>query len=172
MASLDERVKLLEGLVKGLQGQVTELQDERAIRELLARYGFNADMDRTDAFVGLYTKDGGIDLGPGDRYMGHDSVRKWISTRPARTDPGVHGKRVHLQGNNVVCHIKGDEAIVNSYSLPMFLEPPGSPQKYRMSAGVNRWTLKKMGGKWLIQERWRRELGAPDYRKALDDTPD
>ena len=165
MASLDERVKQLERMVQ-------ELQAEREIRELLARYGFNADMDRTDAYVSLYTEDGGIDLGPDNRHMGRETVRKWISTRPARTQPEVHGKRCHLQGMNVVCHINGDDAVVNSYSLPMFLEPPGSPNKYRMSLGVNRWVLKKVRGKWLIKERWRRELGAPDYRKALDTTPE
>lgn len=161
----------LEQRLKRLATEVQELKDDREIREVLARYGFNADCDRTEGWVGLFTGDGAMDLGsetqaPG-RWVGTEALRKWISTQAARTNPERFGKRLHFQGNNLVCHIKGDTALVNSYSIVLFL----IDGKIEVQCGTNLWTFKRVDGKWRIKERLRRGLGQPDYRKMLDATP-
>src|SRR4029077_15793878 len=96
---------------------VKELQDDRAIREVLARYGYNADVCRDEAYVNLYTEDGGIDLGLPERmrrYEGKAQIREFINDPPSHKD-SHYGRRLHVNGNNLVTHIKGDEAVANSY---------------------------------------------------------
>ena len=58
MATNSEMVARLEAL----EARVQELEDERAIRELLARYGYTADTCKDEAFVDLYTEDGTMKL--------------------------------------------------------------------------------------------------------------
>ena len=49
----------LEVLKKRLQA----LEDKEAIRDVLVRYYFNADLNRTDAFLDLWTEDAIKDVG-------------------------------------------------------------------------------------------------------------
>lgn len=161
----------MEERIKALEKAMVELQDDRAIRELLARYGFNADLDRTEAWVGLFTEDGIMNLGSGGKiqsWQGREELRKWISSQLARTQPEKYGKRMHVQGNNLVTHINGSEAVVNSYSIVLRMVEG----QMGITAGNNRWTLRKINGHWYIKERFRRELGGAEYRKALDTTPE
>jgi hypothetical protein len=55
----------LESRLLKLEARIRELEDERHIRELLARYGYNADCCRDKEYVELYTDDGVMDLSPG-----------------------------------------------------------------------------------------------------------
>jgi hypothetical protein len=166
----------LEARIAKLEARIVELEDDRAIRELLARYGFNADGCRDREYVELYTEDGVMDLSTGGR-SGYVGVVRWegkkqlwefITDPKGHHLPGFYGNAMHIQGNNVVTHIKGDEAVVNSYSI--VLRGDGADAKL-YSAGNNQWRLKKVGGKWLFKERRRRQIGDPDYTKNLDATP-
>jgi hypothetical protein len=47
---------------------VTELEDDRSIRELLAGYGYTADTCRDDDYLALYTEDGVMNLSTGNDY--------------------------------------------------------------------------------------------------------
>ena len=53
----------LEQELKELKQRFQVLEDKEAIRDLLVQYSFNADLDRTDAFVDLWTEDGVFDVG-------------------------------------------------------------------------------------------------------------
>jgi hypothetical protein len=164
----------LEARVARLEARVQELEDERAVRELLARYGFNADCLRDEAFVDLFTDDGVVDLVVGAgattvlRYEGKAELEQFISNPQGRNRPDVAGHVLHMQGNNVVSHYKGDEAVVNSYSVVVHAK---DAQLSVISAGNNEWRMRKVDGKWLFKERRRRELGGPDYTTNVDATP-
>jgi hypothetical protein len=155
-----------------LEARIEELENERAIRELLARYGFNADCCRDEAYIDLYAEDGAIEVSSGDdtfRCEGKDQIRGFITDPKGHSAPGFYGKAMHVQGNNVVSHIRGDEATVNSYSI--VFHGDGSMTPKLLTAGNNQWELRKVGGRWLIKERRRRNVGDDRYINNLDATP-
>jgi len=168
----------LETRLAALEQRVQELEDERDIRELLSRYGFNADACRDEAYVDLYTDDGVMNLVVGEQdaygvepriWRGKDELREFIQDPEAHHKPGFYGRAMHVQGNNVVCHIHGEEATVNSYSLVLHRE---GDQVALLSAGNNQWQLRKVDGAWLIEERRRRHLGGDGYIQNLDASPE
>jgi hypothetical protein len=70
-----------------LERRLEVAEDDRAIRQLLARYGFNADtVGRGAAYVSLYTEDGAIDASNTQRWEGHAALMDFI------TNPQVHGR--------------------------------------------------------------------------------
>ena len=169
MTTVDE----LEAKIKSLEARLTELEDERELRELLARYGYNADVRRDEAYVDLYTEDGVMNLGSGvrpgiRRWEGRAGLTEFITDLTGHKHPDQYGKRMHVQGNNVVCHIKGDEAIVNSYSIVLLRKGDDVTLN---SAGNNEWAMRKVNGKWLIKERKRRHIAGEDYHENLEATP-
>src|SRR6516162_5565016 len=114
MASDENRLRVLEA-------RLQLLEDDKAIREVLARYGYNADQGRDNAYVNLFTEDGVLDLstGPGRpggnspenagkpspdeevvvRYDGHDAIRGFI-TNP-KGHKAIEGQCLHVMGNNL-----------------------------------------------------------------------
>lgn len=164
----------LEARIAKLEARVQELEDERKIRELLSRYGFNADCHRHQAWVDLYTDDGVFDLSVGNagKIEGvlHLEGKRALTDFITRSRPAdLWGKVMHCQGNNVVAHIDGEEAVVDSYSLVV---QGDGPNVSLVSAGNNQWRMRKVNGKWLFKERRRRQIGDPDYTTNLDATPE
>jgi hypothetical protein len=51
--------------IEQLEARVRQLEDERDLRDLLARYSFTADLYRGSAWVDLWTDDGVYNLGTG-----------------------------------------------------------------------------------------------------------
>ena len=163
----------LETRLKMLEARMTEAEDERAIRELLARYGYTADVCKDKEYVGLYTEDGVMDLSSSSyktlmRGEGRKGIWEFMSDPTGHHNPDKYGRRMHDQGNNVACHIKGDEAVVNSYSIVLLRK---GEQVILDSAGNNQWKMKKIGGKWFIRERRRRQIAGDGYHQNLDATP-
>jgi hypothetical protein len=165
--------KDLEARLAQLEARVQELEDERKIREVLSRYGFNADCHRDREYVELYTDDGVLDLSDGGmgkydgivRFEGKAALYEFKTTaRPA----GLHGQVMHCMGNNVVTHIDGDEAVVDSYSVVL---KGSGPNVGVWTAGNNQWRLKKVAGTWLLKERRRRSIGDADFTTNVDATP-
>jgi hypothetical protein len=168
----------IEARLAALEARVQELEDDRAIRELLARYGFTADNCKDEEFVNLFTDDGVMNLtasGDTDRdgkgvilWRGKDELLKFITDPGNHQRPGRYGKWMHVTADNLVTHVNGDEAIANSYSV-VFL---GEGGVQLVSAGNNQWHLQRVDGRWLIKERRRRQLGDEYYTANLDATPD
>jgi hypothetical protein len=160
---------------------VRELEDERAIRELLARYGYNADTDlREKEWVALFTEDGVLDIGEAanlgenaarlggvTRWEGHKGL--WAHVNDVKGPTHFDGKGMHVQGNNVVAHIQGDEAVVDSYQF--VLQGDSAPVQI-ITASNNQWRMKKIDGKWFFKERRRRHIGDPEFNTNLDATPE
>ncbi len=169
----------VEQRLAAMEVRIQELEDDRAIRDVLARYGFTADMGNDEAYVQLYTDDGAINLtfpgsaengGPSVKiWQGKDELRQFISQQGLHNQPGYHGRLMHVQGNNLVTHIDGDRAVVNSYSI--VLEGDNGSVSLN-SAGNNQWLFEKVDGRWLIRERRRRAVGDEGYMTNLDATPE
>jgi SnoaL-like domain len=171
----------LEIRIAKLEARVRDLEDDRAIRDLLARYAFTADNCKDDAFVNLFTEDAEVSVtapprGDTDRagkgvltWRGKGELQKFIGDPLNHHRPGRYGKWMHAQGNNLVTHIHGDEAVANSYSV-VFLSEEGEVKL--VSAGNNHWVFERIDGRWLIKERRRREIGDEHYTGNLDATPE
>jgi ketosteroid isomerase-like protein len=150
--------------IRELEARLQQVEEDRAIRELLARYGFNADRGRSEAYVSLYTEDGVIDTSDTRRWEGHAELMDFI------TDPqghaGMVGRCMHVQGNNLVTHIDGDTASAEAYSVVLMREEDGYQV---LICNANRWTLEKANGTWQIRERFIRNPGSDGFMKAFRD---
>jgi len=177
MSTLEE----LSAQVQALQKRVQELEDERAIRDLMSRHDYNFDCGRDEEWLRLWTKDGAYDLVSTVKYpdgssrevaqcwSGADGLREFVSHPEGHHRPGFYGHSMHSAGNNMVVHVHGDTAKVNSYSL-LYQEHEGTVSL--VSGANNQWTLQKVDGKWHFQARRRRQIGSPSFKDNMDATPD
>lgn len=162
----------MDDWLAALEARVTELEDDRAIRELLARYGYYADACLDDEYFALFTEDCVMDVssGRGDdpyevvRWEGLDAMREFLRVRTAAHDNGFYGRSMHVQGNNLVVRVDGDTAVATGYS---FIFHQDGPTLRLLSASLNEWHLRRRDARWLIHERKRRMAGAPDAADVL-----
>jgi hypothetical protein len=167
----------LEARVAALEARVQELEDDRAIRDLLARYGFTADNCQDEAFTELYTADGAIRVaanakareafGVGEwiEYENRDGIHRFITHPKGHHRPELYGRSMHLQGNNLVTYVDGDEAVASSYQVAIAVDADGTRV---LSAGNNQWQLRKVDGSWLIRERRGAYLGDDKFTTNLE----
>lgn len=178
----------LESRLATLEAKLQELEDDREIRELLSRYGFNADLGRSEEWVGLWTENGAFevaiprawDAGIGDqetidrteaessgedqviRSDGHEALRRFI------LDPDSHkaieGRSLHIMDGNLVTSIAGDVATAESYNITLVRR---GAQMTLLNGSINRWTLARVDGVWRIEECVRRRPGAPGFDSVL-----
>jgi hypothetical protein len=174
-AEVSERADL-EARIEALEARVLELEEDRAIRDLLARYGFTADTCQDEAFVELYTTDGRMKVAANANarknfgvdewieYVGHDGIRAFITHPKGHHSPALYGRSLHLQGNNLVTYIDGDEAAASGYQVAIAVDEDGTRL---VSAGNNEWQLRKVDGRWLIKERRGAYLGDDKFTTNL-----
>jgi SnoaL-like protein len=163
--------------LEALETRLQELEDERAILQLIGRYGFNADACRDTAFLALWTDDGVMDVAFGEpsertelRWAGKDELGEFITDPQRHRRPGFYGRSLHIDNLNTVIHIDGDRAIVNGYSL-VLRATSQSPKPVLISAGANEWVLRREDGEWLIEGRRRRDVGDHEMAGLLGATP-
>jgi hypothetical protein len=152
----------LAARIAELEARLQLVEDDRAIRQLLARYGFNADMGRSEAYVSLYTDDGAIDVSSTTRWEGRDELMDFITNPDGHA--GMVGRCMHAQGNNLVTYIDGDSAVAEAYSIVLMREDDGL---HVFTCNANRWTLQKVDGAWKIRERFIRTPGAEGFTTVL-----
>ncbi len=150
--------------IESLTRRITALEDEREIRYLIGRYGHYVDLGHEDAWVDQWTEDGVYDLvtvkrnGAGYdgnmRFEGKEQLYEMVR------DPTAHklfeGRSLHIQDINLVVHIEGDHATAHGYSITMLRD--GDEVAIR-TAGMVRWTFRKVAGQWRIEEKHRRKIG-------------
>lgn len=155
-----------------LEERLTLLEDEKSIREVLARYGYYADACLDDQYIELFTRDCVMDISSGDpddpfkviEWRGRDAIRDFLTERTDRHGDGFRGRSLHVQGNNLAIRISGAEATATGYS---FILRQGDADVCLVSASINRWQLRKDDGRWRVQRRVRRGVGAPDTAAVL-----
>ena len=169
----------LEARMRQLEARVTQLEDDKAIREVLARYGYNADGGRDQAYVDLYTDDGVVNIGTYVSFgSGYKDITQWKGKKEIMgfiTDPKAHkaieGRCMHVQGNNFMTVVNGDDAKCYSYSMVLLKPSPEYEGVAIRSAGYSEWTMKKVNGKWLIKERVRRAAAGQGAKELLAKLP-
>ncbi|MEV0184271.1 nuclear transport factor 2 family protein [Streptomyces sp. NPDC050625] len=162
----------MEDRLAVLEARLRELEDDREIRELLARYGYYADAPLDEEYFGLFTEDCVMDVSAGRgedpyeivRWEGLAQMRRFLSERTAQHDNGFYGRSFHVQGNNLAVKVTGDDAVANGYS---FIFHQDGPTLKLLSASLNEWAFRREQGRWKIQMRKRRMAGAPDAKEVL-----
>jgi len=175
-SDVEARLASLEAEVTGLRARVRALEDEREIQSLLARYGITADTDDDDGFVELYTDDGTITMANpragGDGvagWQGKDGIRAFIADPNGHRSPALHGRSMHLHGNNLVVRVEGDDAVAGSYGVTLVKGDDGTRI---LSAAGNRWDLRRVDGEWRIRQRSSASIGDGRFAVNLDLDPE
>lgn len=162
----------MDDRLAALEARLTALEDEREIRELLARYGYYADAPLDEEYFALFTEDCVMDVSSGRgedpyevvRWEGLAKMREFLAERTAQHDNGFYGRSMHVQGNNLAIKVEGTDGVANGYSF-IFHQDGGTLRL--LSASINAWRFRKEDGRWKIQERKRRMAGAPDAVEVL-----
>lgn len=160
----------LTATVEELRRRLQALEDEREIRALLSRYGFNADLGRSDAWVGLFTPDGVLDLDPSvlspSHLSGSAELRTMITTAPHKD---IEGHCQHqMQGLPMIVYVDGDEAVAEGDSMTVVRDSDGSMRI--LMASYNCWNLVRTGEGWRIRRCVRRPIGSPDQATVFTRT--
>jgi hypothetical protein len=159
-----------------IKARLLALEDERAIRELIGRYGHYADLGYEDAWVDQWADDGVYDLVTvmrnGAGYDGNVLFKGREQLYEHMRDPAAHkafeGRCLHVQDMNLTINVTGDTATAESYSMTLLRE--GDDTVVR-SAGMIRWTLRRTGDRWLIVEKRRRPPGDMELFAGIEKTP-
>ena len=149
----DRLLARLEAVEKRLQ----IVEDQEKIRECLARYGFNADLGRSEDWVNTWTEKGVYDLGPNSRHTGPDELMYNIIQ-------GKGHKSIENHSQHTVCNlfirVNGDTAWAEGYSVVFTLQ--GTEYK-AWTNGYNHWEFEKRGDRWFMTLRYRRAVGMDEW---------
>jgi hypothetical protein len=155
-----------------LKRRVQLLEDKEAIRDVLVRFGYNADLARFDDFLQTLTEDcvwdvsGGLLLPDGGvsapvASVGHEQARATV------TGPGhlaIVNHEQHLMVDFLI-EVDGDTATsIGQLAVTLHHQAGFDLVTCRMC----RARLRRVEGRWLIQEIFFRELGAPDCAEVID----
>lgn len=147
-----------------LAARVRRIEDERAIADLLARYGLYADLGEHPEFVDLFTDDAVIELiggTPGGAVGDHASWQGKERIREFIEDPEMHmkieGRCMHLPALNLRIEIEGETATASSCSV-VLVDSGGGPCLH--GAGLTYWAFTRDHGQWRIRSRRRYAIGA------------
>jgi len=154
-----------------LQARLKRLEDESALRELLSKYGLAADLDLRDEYRDLFTEDAFIDIAgrqPPGVFEGRDAIlEQFFDGSQLRSMTGYC--QHHAYSGPMVFHIDGDEAVAEGYSIVYVVSDREKRQVraghtfhqaiHVTSANINRWTFRRVDGRWKITGRVNRMLG-------------
>jgi hypothetical protein len=146
-----------------LTARIQELEDDKAIREVIADYGFYADSGQHDAWVDTFTDDGSIELVGGEATGVYPPLARWAGTAQLRSfidDPQVHmtieGRCMHLTTGNLRTYINGDHAVAETYYVVLVRD---ADKIVVANGGFTRLRLRRVDGHWRIENRLRHLIG-------------
>jgi ketosteroid isomerase-like protein len=145
-----------DDVIAQLIARVQRLEDERAIVNVLTRYGFAADAGDADATAALYTDDTVIDLGMPSPLTGAHGARQLVLDERHQA---ILGRCAHTMGPFVVdVDIDGDNATAVGY-VRVYVSDADmrNPRLWRI--GYTRFELRRVEGAWRIATRVARSLG-------------
>jgi hypothetical protein len=177
----------------GLEERIAILEAERDCRELLARYGFYADHGLSDEWVDLYTDDAVMDFWyfEDDEYFDDEMHPRDVDLRtlnlPLKNGRFVGRKELfdcinaprHLRivdraqhqmdGHASIFRMTDDAtAVIVSNSLVVARsEGHHAPMIQYQNYCLNRWTFRRVEGRWLIAENLRRPMGSGGASELL-----
>jgi hypothetical protein len=164
-AELDAEVDGQDGAaaLAGLEARLRVLEDERAIREVIADYGFFADSGQHDEWVSNFTADGTIELVGREATGIYPEVARWTGPEALRDfidDPRVHmtieGRCMHVTTGNLRTRIDGDDAVAETYYVVLVKD---GDSIVVANGGFTQLQLRRVDGLWRIQRRLRHQIG-------------
>lgn len=147
-----------------LKAKVQELQDKEEIRDVLTRYAFNADLNRTENYLRLYTEDGSFvtdGLGGMVVAKGKDNIKKEILH--SATHQSITNNSQHLQLDYLVT-VDGDAASATGYHL-ITVKWVGGFGIFRCAFRTFR--FQRVDRRWLINEVISVALGKPECQNLV-----
>jgi hypothetical protein len=148
----------LEAKFDALESRLRILEDQEKIRRCLARYGFNADLGRSEEYLALWSEDGLYDLDNG-RLQGLAPLREMITSPTGPHKSQIENRSMHAVGNLFI-EVQGDVAFAEGYSVVWVR---GAERHEPRTAGYNHWDFRRQGEGWLLTRRLRREVGGPEW---------
>lgn len=150
-----------------LEARLSRLEDEAAIRNLIARYGPLADRGDAAGVAALWTEQGTYEVGGYGVAKGHDAIAALISgeTHQALMATGC----AHVLSPHRI-DLDGDTAVAVGYSL-VLRRTGESFEVWRASA--NRWRLIRTPEGWRVEARVNAPLDGQAASRALflEETP-
>jgi uncharacterized protein (TIGR02246 family) len=153
----------VEERLAALEQRLRRVEDELAIRRLMASYGPLVDAGDGDAVAGLWTEDGEYDV---DGRVMHGRAGVAAMVRSRAHQGMISGGAAHFLGPACV-HVEGDQAIAVCESIVVRHNDDGGG--YRVwRAGANHVALQRTGAGWRIVTRTTRALdGSQEARDLL-----
>ncbi len=153
----------VEERLAALEQRLRRVEDELAIRRLLASYGPLVDAGDGDAVGALWAKDGEYDV---DGWLMRSQADVAAMVRSPAHQGMIAGGAAHFLGP-ICVHVDGDEAIAVCESIVVRHNDEG--RGYRVwRAGANHVTLRRTDAGWRIAKRTTRALdGSPQARDLL-----
>lgn len=166
-------------MIDAIEQRLARVEDELAIRNVVARYGMAADCGDTAAALACHTADA--------RYI-VSAPRSGRASATGDTQPAAEERELVMQGREAIAgmlesalhrsmlpncahtvgplHISlgNGQAVVVGYSR-IYLREDAGPRLLRVA--VNRWQMKKLDGSWLIDCRESRLLGEREAQEIL-----
>jgi len=144
--------------LEAVESRLAVLEDQERIRRCLARYGYNADLGRSEEWVDVWAEDGLYDLGY-DRHEGKAALREMITSPTHQHKVEIENRSFHSVFNLFI-EIEGQTAWAEGYSIVFVRRPEGiSP----VTAGYNHWDFVRDGDGWLLTRRLRRKLAGDEW---------
>ena len=154
------------GLAKELEAlrkKVQILEDKEAIRDMLARYAFNADLNRTQNFLKLWTEDGlFVTDGGGKLHVlkGKEEIGRYLDTSGHQT---ITNRSQHLQVDYII-QVDGDTATATGYQL-LTVRLEGGFGIRRCAFRI--FHFRRVDGRWLIKESKSLAIGGPECQQFI-----
>jgi SnoaL-like domain len=166
----------LTARITRLEAEMATVRDDRLIRDLLARHDYCLDARRDKDWLALWTPDGVYDLMSTVTYpdstsntfrevwAGTERLTEFITSPVGHHRPGFYGHSMHTASHNLVVEVSNETAVAHSYSI-LFQESNNA--LHVVSAGSNIWKLRNLGGRWLLSERRKRQVGGAEFPETL-----
>lgn len=147
-----------EDRLDALERRLRELEDREEIREVIARYGFTADLGHDEEYVAQYTEDGEYDTGKG-HHRGHHELYEFIHSPEGGHKKYVEGRGSQHTSHNLYIRIDGDTAWAECYSVVFVRTGPENDAFGVHTAAYNHWDFRRVDGRWRIRRRRRTPIG-------------
>jgi len=142
-----------------IEQRLQRMEDESAIRRILAEYGAYLDASDFAAYAGLFAKDGEW-IGGFGRFKGPPAIQKMLADNLGAPEPGwINKSSFHLLSNAIIA-IDGDKAQVTSKYLFVTKSDDNKPAPLLAGRYVDAFV--REGGQWKIARRT--TYGAIPYR--------
>jgi hypothetical protein len=150
----------VEARLEALTRRVQTLEDERAVVDVLTRYGFAVDSDDPDGTGSLYTEACTIEIDGRTDIRNREDVANMVRGAGHQS---LLPNCAHQMGPFSV-RVDGDTATATGYGT-VYLHTDAGFRVRRVSAG--RWELRRIEGRWQIERRWTRALGSAEAQELL-----